>query len=437
MGLVLVVLLVGVGIWLLRRDPAPDCAVRVESGDARPQLVPRATLLPSGSEGSARRGVVEAVEGLGGPVGSVVSGRFFERLTARPSVLAYGDRLALVSAPRSGGAALDVVDPADAGTDWHTGLSSDPAWTSFTGGPVGEDLVLAFSGADPTVLSLADDAQVAGCHALPRAGTVPVQVRTDQAGADVVVATVGGAERVVRLLDPVSGKARWSATSSGPLASVTVAGDLVLLARADSATVATNGLPVPAPGPWLEALSLGEGEPLWSAPPLGGRAASAASDQSGPLVLLTAGADGTSYALEVGDRGSLLVALDARGDRLWSRRAPEGFTSAWLWEDRLVLRGPDPAGGPMLRAFDTATGRPAWQVRARQAPGVGDDPRPGFASPLVEEGTAWVAAPNGLLEVDVATGRTTRHDSTAPVDQLFRVGDSTVVVSGTAVLLTR
>ena len=37
----------------------------------------------------------------------------------------------------------------------------------------------------------------------------------------------------------------------------------------------------------------------------------------------------------------------------------------------------------------------------------------------------------------VATGRATRHDSTAPVDQLLRVGDTTVVVSGAALLVTR
>ena len=101
-----------------------------------------------------------------------------------------------------------------------------------------------------------------------------------------------------------------------------------------------------------------------------------------------------------------------------------------------MLRGRDPAGGPMLRAYDTATGEPAWQVRARQAPPVGEGPRPGFATALVEDGTAWVPAPNGLLEVDVATGRATRHDSAAPVDQLLRVGRTVVVVSGEAVLVT-
>ncbi len=439
MGLVLVVLLAGLGVWLLRDRSGPACAIDVEAGEARAQLVAREDLLPSGSEGEQRREVVTAVEGLGGPVGRVVAGRFFEKLTDRPSVLAYADRLALVTAPATGGAALSVVDPVGTGTDWQVDLSADPAWSSFTGGPVGDDLVLAFAGPEPTLLTLADDADTSGCHALPRAtdGAGSVQVRTDQAGADVVVATLSGADRVVRALDPVSGDARWTERGSGPVASVTVSGDLVLLARADSATAATEGLPAPGPGPWLEALSLDDGRPLWSAPPVGGRAASAASDQSRPLVLLTAGGDGTSYALEVGDRGTRLAALDDQGRERWSRPAPQGFTSAWLWDDRLVLRGPDPVGGPMLRAFDAATGRPAWQVRGRQAPAVGDDPRAGFASPLVEDGTAWVAAPNGLLEVDVATGRVTRHDSTAPVDQLLRVGDATVVVSGAALLVTR
>jgi hypothetical protein len=46
-----------------------------------------------------------------------------------------------------------------------------------------------------------------------------------------------------------------------------------------------------------------------------------------------------------------------------------------------------------------------------------------------------------VVEVDTATGRATRHDSDAPVDQLLRVGDPAegrvVVVSGTALLVTR
>jgi hypothetical protein len=94
----------------------------------------------------------------------------------------------------------------------------------------------------------------------------------------------------------------------------------------------------------------------------------------------------------------------------------------------------------VLRALDTSTGKPAWTVRGRQAPPVGDDPRPGLGTPLVEDGTAWVPAPDGLLEIDVATGRATRHDSTARVDELLRLGDPAdgrvAVVSGTALLVT-
>ena len=91
------------------------------------------------------------------------------------------------------------------------------------------------------------------------------------AGSDVVVATVDARERrVVRLLDPVSGEVRWKATSTGSLASVTVAGDRVLLAGADSTTVATGGLSA-AGGSVLEALSLDDGSSVWTR---GGRAAS-------------------------------------------------------------------------------------------------------------------------------------------------------------------
>jgi outer membrane protein assembly factor BamB len=206
---------------------------------------------------------------------------------------------------------------------------------------------------------------------------------------------------------------------------VAVTGDLVLLARADSPSVATGGIPEPGPGPWLEALARDDGAPAWQV--------------DRPSVLLTTGPDGSSYVLDVGGRPRV-TALDAEGHPRWSTPVPAGFRSAWLWADRLVLRGPDPAGGTVLRALDTSTGKPAWTVRGRQAPPVGDDPRPGLGTPLVEDGTAWVPAPDGLLEIDVATGRATRHDSTARVDELLRLGDPAdgrvAVVSGTALLVT-
>ncbi len=161
------------------------------------------------------------------------------------------------------------------------------------------------------------------------------------------------------------------------------------------------------------------------------------SSDGAPRVLLTAGPDGSAYLLRVGRGRARLVALRPDGTTRWSRPAPRGATSAWLWDDRLVLRGPDPAGGAALHAVDTATGEHAWTVRSRQAaPPVGDARRSGFGAPLVEDGTAWVPAPDGLLEIDVVGGRATRHDSTAPVDRLLRVGDDVVVVSGTALLVT-
>ncbi len=432
----LVVLLTALSVAVLWQDQPPgDCAVRTSTGEARPQLVTRQELLPSGTEGDRRREVVRAVEGLGGPVGSVVTGRFFERLTARPAVLAYGDRLALVSTPSAGVATVEAVDPDTAGTDWAVDLAGDPPWTTFTGGPVGPDLVLAFSGPRPALLTLAGDSVPLSCGALARAGGPPTRVRTDQAGAEVVVASLGpGDARVVRLVDPTSGEVRWTRRGRGPIASVAVTGDLVLLARADSASVATGGLPAPGPGPWVEALSRADGSPVWSF--------RAAGDRSGPraYVLLTTGPDGALYLLESGARPRV-TALDADGEVRWSRPVRAGLRSAWLWDDRLVLRGPDPAGGPLLLALDTADGRPAWTVRGRAVPPVGDHPRPGLGAPLVEDGTAWVPAPNGLLEVDVATGRASRHDSTARVDQLLRVGgrveDRVVVLSGTALLVTR
>ena len=408
---------------VLLRDDSPGfrCAVSVTAGEARPELVARDQLLPAGSVGAERRRTVEAIEGIGGPVGSVVTGRFYPRLVDRPSVLAYGERLALVTAPGPDRASVEAVDPDTTGTDWRVDLTG--TWTTFTGGPVGEDLVLAFSGATPRLVTLAEQSFPLHCARLAARGAT---VRTDQAGADVVVAAVSSGpttDRVVRRLDPVTGRTRWSADGVGPLASVTVAGDLVLLARADSTTLATEGFPRPS-GPWVQALRLSDGSPAWQS--------------RDALALLAAGGDGSSYLL---GRGGRLVSLDDTGRERWSRRVPEGFRAAWLWGDRLVLRGPDPRGGPMLRAFDATSGEPVWEVRARQAPGVGDAPRTGFGPPLVEDGTAWVPAPNGVLEVDVQTGHATRHDSIAPVDQLLRVGDRdqqrVVVLSGPAVLVTR
>ena len=422
----LVILLTALAAVLLRDDsePAP-CSVTPSSGEARPQLLRREELLPAGTVGTTRHRVVDAIEGLGGPVGQVVTGRFFEKLTERPSVVAYGDRLVLVTAPAAGRATVDVVDADAARTDWRVDLTGDPAWTTFTGGPVGDDLVLAFSGPEPALLTLGDDSAPLTCRDLPRTGPT-TQVRTDQARADVVVASAGpDGRRVVRLVDPTSGTARWTRRGTGAIASVAATGDLVLLARADSASAATRGLPTPGPGPWLEALARSDGAPAWQV------------DEPG--LLLTTGPDGTSYLLGVRGRARV-IALDAQGRPRWTAAVPTGFRSAWLWGDRLVLRGPDPAGGTMLRAFDTTTGSPAWTVRSVQAPPVGDAPRTGLGTPLVEDGTAWVPAPNGLLEIDAATGRVTRHDSTARVDELLRLGDPAegrvAVVSGTALLVT-
>jgi hypothetical protein len=422
---VLVVLLTALSAVLLRDDSPPfDCAVSPTTGSSSPELVDREQLLPAGSEGATRRAVVDAVEGLGGPVGQVVTGRFWERADQRPSVLAYAGRLALVSTPTAGRAAVERVDQETAGTDWRVDLAGDPAWTTFTGGPVGDDLVLAFSGPRPALLTLADDSAPLACRALPvrgsgsGSGTSPVEVRTDQAGRDVVVASVAGSRTTVRLVDPASGDVRWTRSVRGPVASVTVSGDLVLLARSDSASVATEGLPTTRSSASVVALSRDDGSPRWR---LGGT-----------QVQLSAGPDGSSYLLD----GGRLSRIGADGRTTWTRGVPRGLTSAWLWDDRLVLRGPDPAGGTQLRALDTATGEPAWTIRGRQAPPVGDDPRSGLGAPLVEDGTAWVPAPNGLLEVDVASGRVTRHDSTARVDQLLRVGPDVVVVSGLALLVT-
>lgn len=445
-GLVLVVVSTALASVLLREDDGTTvCAVAAVAAQPDPQLLPRDELLPAGTVGEERQVTVDAVEGIGGPVGDVVGGRFFDADGEQPIPLAYADRLALVApgadadtGDEQSSASLDVVDLDSDRLDtaWRAELTGTPPWTTFTGGAVGDLLSLAFSGARPTLLTLYDDGGVATCADVPGAATS--QVRTDQAGSDVVLATQdpdASAATVVTVsrVDPATGRVRWEREllPGRPVAAVEVVGEQVLLAGADAQTVGTDGLPRRGVGqPWLTALDLADGTDAWA---LDGRGAR----ERDAVVMLDTDADG-AIVLRVGTgpRQVRLVALDGEGEQRWARRVRPGTTYAELWGDRVVTRAADPAGGQVLRAYDAADGAPAWVVRSRQTPPVGEDPRPGFGAPLVEDGTAWVPAPNGVAEVDLASGRLTRRDSTARVDALLRVGDHLVVASGAALLVT-
>ena len=429
----------GVVTWLTTRtaDPGTTCPVTVDRLDATAQFVDRESLLPQGTVGRERRDVVEGLSGLG-PLGEVESGRFYEELTAVPALVPYGDRLGMVAAPEEGRASLTAVDvAADAVpvTDWAVQLSPDgePPWTGFTGGAVGDDWVSVFSGGRPALLTLDPDGGVGTCRELPVDGNgVDVVAVTDQAEADVVVlASAATAGWWLGVLDPGDGSVAAERRDEGPdtWQEVAVAGDLVVGSRWRTSTIGTSGAPrsSDAQRPWIAAWDL-DGKPLWTYP--------AEGERPFPAVLLDQGDDGTSYVVSFDGGGRWLDAVDASGRRRWRTPLRAGEWSGSLWDDVVVVRGPDPDGGPMLRAYDARDGSARWTVRARQAPRLGDDPRADFGEPLDDGGAWWVPARNGLLRIDRRSDEVRRVDSPVRVDELVRVGDRVLVRSGRAVLVT-
>lgn len=409
--------------------------MQVSASEALPQFVSREELLPQGSVGDERGELVQAFSSLG-PIGEVAAGRFFERERDVPVLVPYGERLMLVEAVPGEPARLSAVDLAEETpvTSWSSSLApEEQEWTTFTGGPVGDDWVSVFSGPDPTLLSLDADGGPGLCRPLPvDNGDVDVTAVTDQAEEDVVVlASVGTGGSWLARLDPGDGEELASTSAQGPETwqDVKVAGDLVVGSRWLPATIGTSGAPRPgdAQSPWIRAWSL-DAEPRWTYPAQGEPPVAA--------VLLDLGEDGTSYVVSFDRGGPWLDAVSADGEQVWRTPLDDGEWSGELWDDVVVMRSPDPQGGARLRAFDAASGEPRWTVRARQAPPVGEDPRSGFGTPLTDEARWWVPAPNGLLGIDRRTGRVERLDSTARIDQLLRVGDRVVIRSGEAVLVT-
>ncbi len=438
MGLALVCVL-GLLMWstVAGDDADASCPVAVSERDPRQEFVDRSSLLPQGSVGEDRQSVVEALEGLG-PLGEVTAGRFYDSRGEAPAVVPYGDRLSLVSALEGRPATVSAVDlsaePVPA-TDWSTQVEpSDQRWTTFTGGAVGEQWVAVFSGPAPALLTLGADGEEVVCRPLwPDGGGADVDVVTDQADEDVVVmASAVGAGWWFGRLDPGTGDQTAAVADQGQQTweQLEIAGDLAVASRWRTSTIGTSGAPRPgdAEDPWVAAWDL-EGKALWTYPAEGSRAF--------PAVLLGLGDDGTAYVVSFDRGGPWLDAVDADGARIWRQRLDRDEWSGSLWDDVVVTRSPDPAGGARLRAYGVDDGRLSWTVRARQAPGVGDDPRSGFGEPLTTSEAWWVPAPNGLLRIDRATGGVTREDSEARIDELVEVGDRLVVRSGPALLLTR
>jgi hypothetical protein len=438
-GLALVCV-VGVGLWWTSRgdETTESCPLRVTVGEPRAELVDSESLLPSGTVGDRRRAVVEGLSGLG-PLGEVVAGRFYEQQAEVPALVPYGNRLALVAAPEAGPASVTVVDPTQdpaEATRWTTQVSADEgaAWATFTGGAVGDDWVAVFSGAQPTLLTLAPDGEQRACLPLPLdGGGADVTSVTDQAGEDVVVlASAVGSGWWLGAVDPTSGEAVAARRVEGAdtWQEVAVAGDLVVGSRWSPSTVGTAGAPRPgdAQAPWIRAWGL-DGEDRWTYP--------ADGERTFPAVLLDQGGDGTSYVVSFDRGGPWLDAVGPSGERRWRSPLQSGEWSGSLWDDVVVVRGPAPQGGPMLRAFDVGDGGERWVVTGRDAPPDGESPRSGFGSALTEPDAWWVPAPNGLLRIDRRSDEVERVDSRVRVDELLRLGDRVVVRSGPAVLVTR
>jgi hypothetical protein len=436
-GLALVCVVAAVTWLTTRTDGASaECPLAAERLEPTAQFVDREALLPEGTVGDERRAVVDGLSGLG-PLGDVVAGRFYEEQVEAPALVPYGDRLGMVAAPAEGPASLTVVDLATEGvppTDWAVQLSpdGDDPWTGFTGGAVGDDWVSVFSGRRPALLTLEPSGAVGTCLELPLdGGGADVVAVTDQAGADVVVlASAATAGWWLGVVDPADGSVEAEQRDRpGTWQEVKVADDLVVGSRWSTSTIGTSGAPRPddAQSPWVTAWDLG-GEPRWTYP--------ASEARPFPAVLLDQGEDGTSYIVSFDRDGRWLDAVDASGSRRWRASLAPGEWSGSLWDDVVVVRGPDPDGGPMLRAYDVGEGRERWVVRARQAPRLGDDPRRDFGEPLTDDGAWWVPSPNGLLRIDQRTDEVRRVDSQVRVDELVQVGEQVLVRSGPAVLVT-
>lgn len=473
--------LLGVGWWSLDEGPAgPDdpCAGRSRLVQATTaELVPRAELLPEGSVGDERRPVVRAVDALGRALGTggVVAGRFFPGPADLPALVPLDDAvpgaLLLARAP----------DPARPGSLTAVRLpGGDPAWartfagTTPGGGLVGDHLVTvlgperrAAGTRPPAVLTLDPrDGSLVACVA-PAVDQVVLdqdasrfRMLADQAGTDVVVAAVvpGRAVTLSRVA-PAEGRVVWGRQTDGltEAGSVTVTGPgpdgAVLLGRlghdpvrlVEEAAAADRSDRSERSRPDVAAYSLDDGDRVWTFPRPADRTAAmvvGADPDTGATVVVTAR---RGAAAQTFPRVSLVV-LDPAGRPVWSRALGRGFWHGELWGSSVVLRGPDPRGGAgatLLRAHALEDGRRLWTVRSREAPPRGTEPREGFGPGVALGGQLGgqlvgqyvVPAPNGLLQVDPATGRVARLDSDVAVDQVLPVGDLVLVRTGNALLV--
>ena len=436
----------GVG-WIVLRGGERDCGIRTDAVDStQPVFVGRAALVPAGSVGAEREPLVRAVDALPAPFGEVVSGRFYGDQDRVPQLVGDGDAVVLAEPPaRPGGpTTLREVEPPEGEVRWARTLVGGAA----SGGPVGDRFVTAVGGADPTLLTVdASSGELLGCHDVPVArGTGPATVRTDQAGSDVVlVASRDGAASTLSVVDPEDGTVRLRTTLPAPdeVGSVSVVGGQAVVSRVGHdpvrlAELATRG---GIPRPMVTAYSLDDGKPTWTyprrsdpdtAPPGTAPPATAAA------VMDTDPRTGATYVLAVDGAGgspvSRLVALDVEGRTTWTSTLGRGFWDASTSGDLLLVQGPDPAGGAVLRALHRDDGSSAWTLHTRDYPG----PRPALQrfGPATEVGGRLImTTPAGLVLVDPATGRASAVRTSLRVDQVLPVGDQVLLRSGEALLV--
>ena len=434
-ALTLLVLAGGAG-WFVLRGGEPDCAIRTDAVDSTQAVfVGRAALVPAGSVGAERQPVVRAADALPAPFGQVVSGRFYGHQDRVPQLVADGDAVVLAEPPATPGGptTLREAEPPEGEVRWARTLGGGAA----SGGPVGDRFVTAVGGADPTLLTVdASSGDLLGCHDVPVAGgSGAAIVRTDQAGSDVVLlASRPGGAPTLSVVDPENGTVRLRATLPPPdeVGSVAAVGGHAVVSRVghDPVRLAELARRGGIPRPMVTAYSLEDGTKTWTYPrDPAPRTATAVMD-SDPRT-------GETYVLAVTGRGgpsSTLVALDADGRATWTKPLGRGFWDATTSGDLLLVQGPDPAGGAVLRALRRDDGSPAWTLHTSDFPG----PRQALQrfGPAAEVGGRLVmTTPGGLVLVDPATGRVAAVRTSLRVDQVLPVGDHVLLRSGEALLV--
>ena len=439
LGVVLLATGAGVGGVLLTRGP--ECPVELtELERDLGELVGVEELAPEGSVGEERQPVIDAVDGLGGPFGDVVAGRFYPEGTAPPVLVPFGDDVVLASVVPEEGDFLSVEVP-EGSVRWGRGYDGGAA----RGGLVGDAFVTLVGGPRPAVVALdSDDGDEQACAAVPVAGESGdvATLLTDQAATDVVVVAGPPAAPVtLSRISPLDGEVTWDRELTGlaEAGSLTVVDETVVVGRieADPVRLADMAAAGGIGTPMIRAYSLEDGAESWSYPApadFGSTAALVVGNEPGTdrLVVLTADQSRSGSSMATVAR---LVALDAEGSESWRTRLGAGYWSASLAGDLVIVQGAARDGGAQLLAYSLADGSLQWSVKSAELPSLGEQPRTNFGTGTTVGEDYVVPAPNGLLLVDPATGDAEQLDTTVPVEQVFVAGDHLLLRTRDALLV--